>query len=320
MIVTVTTNPGIDRTYRVPELQLGEVNRARGEHAEASGKGVNVTRVLHAAEARTCALLTSGGVEGRHLTALLEQEGIACRAVAVSEPTRTNINILDSEGCTTKVNGPGSPLSTEDSSSLLAELDSLAVQASWVVCSGSLPVGTDPTLQRDLIETARARGAKVAVDASGAALNAAVEAKPDLVTPNSFELAELVGRDLPDLSAVREAAREISATIEGQVLVSMGSEGALCVSGPRAWLATPAPIEPVSTAGAGDALLAGWLFEDQRQESAADIAACLARGVAWGTAACRLAETAGNVAPLADPGAVTIHILPEVSTAATTQL
>ena len=45
-IVTVTPNPSVDRTYEIPALAAGEINRAARVHQEPSGKGVNVTRAL----------------------------------------------------------------------------------------------------------------------------------------------------------------------------------------------------------------------------------------------------------------------------------
>ena len=49
MILTVTLNPSLDRTYLLGPLLLGEVNRAGVDTVEASGKGVNVSWALHRA-------------------------------------------------------------------------------------------------------------------------------------------------------------------------------------------------------------------------------------------------------------------------------
>ena len=43
MIYTVTFNPAIDYVVRLDrELQVGDVNRARGEDCVLGGKGINV--------------------------------------------------------------------------------------------------------------------------------------------------------------------------------------------------------------------------------------------------------------------------------------
>ena len=53
MILTVTPNPSLDRTYEVPSLERGEVIRATGERMDPGGKGVNVSRAVTAASARS---------------------------------------------------------------------------------------------------------------------------------------------------------------------------------------------------------------------------------------------------------------------------
>ena len=55
MILTVTPNPSLDRTYEVPSLERGEVIRATGERMDPGGKGVNVSRAVAAAGRRTVA-------------------------------------------------------------------------------------------------------------------------------------------------------------------------------------------------------------------------------------------------------------------------
>ena len=48
MIITVTTNPSIDRTVAVDALALGGVNRGDLSAIDPGGKGVNVSRALSA--------------------------------------------------------------------------------------------------------------------------------------------------------------------------------------------------------------------------------------------------------------------------------
>lgn len=88
----------------------------------------------------------------------------------------------------TKINEQGSALSSAEADQLIGAATAALAGARWLACCGSLPGGTDPHLVRRLIEIARAAGVRVAVDASGAA----VEGRADLVKPNRDELAELV--------------------------------------------------------------------------------------------------------------------------------
>ncbi len=258
MIVTVTPNPSLDRTYHVDELRLGELHRAGYEAVEASGKGVNVSRVLLGLGVATVAVLPVGGREGGEIAELLTADGLDHRAVRVAAAARVNITITEPGGRTTKVNGSGGPLTEAEQDALVAETGRAAVAATWVTICGSLPPGTGPDLVVRLIDVARAAGARTAVDTSGEALSVAVAAGADLVKPNREELAELAGHDLPDVAAVAAAAVKLSET-GPVVLASMGAEGAVLVEEGRCLWGVAPPIEPVNTAGAGDALLAGYL-------------------------------------------------------------
>ena len=61
MIVTLTANPGLDRTATLGEpLARGGVNRVTSVTVEPGGKGINVARVIHAAGHPVRAILPAG--------------------------------------------------------------------------------------------------------------------------------------------------------------------------------------------------------------------------------------------------------------------
>lgn len=307
MILTVTLNPSLDRTYAVGRLELGALNRAATDVVEASGKGVNVARALHSAGVGVNVVLPAGGPEGRQFGDLLDAEGLAHWILTTQAPVRTNITVLE-PGRTTKLNAPGHPLPPESADALVAVVADLAAGADWVVCSGSLPPETPAGLVGRIIAAGRLAGARTAVDASGSALAAAVEAAPDLLAPNADELAELTDHTFPAegeplVLAALDAAHQVATATGGSLLVSLGADGALWVDGATALHAAGPPVTPVNTAGAGDALLAGWLASQGSPSER------LRTAVAWGTAACLMASTAGNVAAVADPLSVQTYDL-----------
>jgi 1-phosphofructokinase len=315
MILTVTPNPSLDRTFTVAGFRLGELNRAASDTVEASGKGVNVARVLHAAGVRTGIVLPAGGHEGLQLGALLDAEGLGHRIVPTGTPVRTNVTVLEA-GRTTKVNAPGHPLPGSAADAIVEAVADLALGADWVVCSGSLPPGTPADLIGRIVVVGRRAGAQTAVDASGLALAAAVRAGPDLLAPNADELAELTGRTFPPegeplVQAALDAARLVATATGGSLLVSLGADGALWVDAVTALHAVAPPVTPVNTAGAGDALLAGWLSTTEPPERQTPERQTpqsrLRTAVAWGTAACLLPATAGDVAKTARPQNVQIR-------------
>ncbi|GDY33289.1 1-phosphofructokinase [Gandjariella thermophila] len=282
MIVTVTPNPSLDRTAVLDELVPGAVLRAERVHVDPGGKGVNVARVLAAADRHTTALLPCGGVAGGQLAELLAPEGVPVVVVPISRSTRSNLTIVDRHGVTTKINEPGPELAPAELEAVRQRVAELAERAEWVVCCGSLPLDAPDDLHAQFVEVGRKAGARVAVDTSGPALAAACAATPELVKPNLAELTELAGRPLPRLGDVLAAARELRDAGVGAVLTSLGRDGALLVDHTGAWHAMGPEVPVASTVGAGDAALAGFLLAGASGPTA------LRTGVAYGTAAVRL--------------------------------
>ncbi|SDD44416.1 1-phosphofructokinase [Actinokineospora iranica] len=282
MIVTVTANPSVDRTVEIDGLRRGAVLRARSALLDAGGKGVNVARALAANGHRATAVLPTGGAEGLQLTALLAAAGITVVEVPIAGAVRSNITIAEADGTTTKLNEPGPRLSAGESARLAAATLDAAEGADWVVLCGSLPPGVPVDFYAELTTRLRAKGVRVAVDSSGAALRAALPARPDLIKPNREELADLTGRAVRTLGDVLAAARQVLDGGVPAVVASVGAEGALLLTAEGAWHAHGAVAETRSTVGAGDALLAGFLAAGRVGPDA------LAAAVAWGAAAASL--------------------------------
>ncbi|MFK0255978.1 1-phosphofructokinase [Streptomyces sp. NPDC090445] len=286
MILTVTPNPSLDRTYEVPVLERGAVLRAATDRLDPGGKGVNVSRAVAAAGVRTTAVLPLGGPAGTLLAELLAAEGVDVTAVSITGQTRSNVSLVEPDGTLTKVNAPGPVLTGAESALLLDTVRTCGDSPDWIAACGSLPPGLPPHWYADVVARARATGARVALDTSGPALAEALHARPDLVKPNAAELAEAVGRPLRTLGDVAAASEELRSRGAGAVLASLGADGQLLVSADGIFHGI-APVGAVrSSAGAGDAALAGFLVAGGSGPAA------LASALAHGAAAVRLPGSA----------------------------
>lgn len=285
-VIAITLNPSLDRTVEVPELEVGEVNRATGGHLHPGGKGVNVTRALLANGVPARAVLPVGGPVGAQIVQLLGAEGVDAITVPIAGHTRSNVTVAEADGTVTKINEPGPALSELELSQVVDATVEAAAPGAWVVLCGSLPTGAPADIYARIVERVHARGGRVAVDSSGPALVAAVAAGPDLIKPNAEELAEAVGHPLASRAEVVEAAQELRAQGAGTVLVSLGSAGALLVDDDGVLVGTSVVTTPRSTVGAGDSFLAGYLSAQQDGARAA-----LAAALAWGAAAVQLPGT-----------------------------
>jgi 1-phosphofructokinase len=257
-IATLSLNPAIDQTARVPNFTAGRVNRVEWEQADAGGKGVNVASFLADAGLPVAAtgLLGSGNVEP--FVELFARKGIADRCVRLPGRTRVNVKIVDPILYeVTDINFPGLSPRPEDLMTLTETIDALCDDTDWFVLSGSVPAGVPSATYADLVTRLKGRGKTVVLDASGTPFAEAISHGPDIVKPNIDELAELVGRPLSGHPEVVAAARALIEGGVGLVAVSMGADGALFVERDNVVLATPPTIEVKSTVGAGDAMVAG---------------------------------------------------------------
>jgi len=286
MIVTLTPNPSVDRTVSITDLQRGEVHRATASRIDPGGKGVNISRALTAHKARTLAVLPAGGPQGHLLAELLAEAGIEVAIVPIGGSIRANLALVEPDGTTTKINEPGPLLSGSELGALLdGAVATLREHPSWLVGSGSLPPGVEDDLYAGLVHRCHEAGVRVAIDASGPALRHAVVAGPDLIKPNLEELEDLLDRRLNSLGDVRAAAFDLVSQGVATVVVSLGRHGALLVTASVTAHAVAPISSPLSTVGAGDALLAGYLYATGSGTSAVD---ALAAGVSWGAAAVSL--------------------------------
>ncbi|MDP9985950.1 MULTISPECIES: 1-phosphofructokinase family hexose kinase [Arthrobacter] len=337
MIVTFTANPSLDRTVALPgPLARGEVQRAVSVRQESGGKGVNVSRALVASGLESLAVLP--GADSDPVLAGLRESAVPFISLPIDEPLRTNVALTEPGGVTTKINEPGPVLAADQQEALIKLLLESSRGATWVVLAGSLPPGFPDnfyaTVARRIREAGNGNAPLIAVDSSGTPLAAALtdagtpddgtgtsgtttgSGKPDLLKPNAEELAELAaaagfapasGDELEaDPAAAAAAAAAVVRSGVGAVLATLGSKGAVLVTADGAWLATHPPVAAVSTVGAGDSALAGYLLAHGRGAAPAD---CLRQAVAHGAAA---ASLPGSTVPAADqttPDAVTITAL-----------
>jgi 1-phosphofructokinase family hexose kinase len=255
VILTVTPNAALDLTYEIDELVPHQSHRVTAVRQRAGGKGVNVASVLARMGHPVVATGLVGGAVGDEIRADLEARGVPARFVVGTGSSRRTVTVVSAvHGDATIFNEPGPELSGPGWQSLVAKLDSLLAEtaATVVVLTGSLPPGLPDDAYAELVAVGHAHDARVIVDADGAALRGALTAGPDLVAPNSAELALATGTR--DVGAGVAALRELGAR---GVMVSCGADGLVLVpeegSGWQARL--PAPLSGNPT-GAGDALVA----------------------------------------------------------------
>jgi len=291
MILTLTANPSVDRSVLLDApLVRHAVLRTTSEMEQPGGKGVNISRAAVAAGIPTLAVLPADRDSDfvRELTAA----GVDCCPERPAGPIRVNLTITEPDGTTTKINSPGAAVDADSMALLAAAVTSRADDVDWIVLAGSLPPGAPDSWYADLAAALHGRRARVAVDTSGGPLlslgHALADAAPDLLKPNAEELGQLAGTPVQDLEQAALAARLLVDKGAGAVLATMGEAGAVLVDATGAWHAAAPKVAVVSTVGAGDSSLFGYLLGDLRGDEPGER---LRLAVAYGSAAAQLAGT-----------------------------
>ncbi|MDB5318944.1 MAG: tagatose-6-phosphate kinase [Phycisphaerales bacterium] len=271
MILCVGTTPTVQRTMTVDRLVIDEVNRASAVHEHASGKSVNVARVLgvlggaaldfgelsstELAKVSRVAVGFAGGRRGEQLLEDMDRAGIAHDFVRTAAETRLCTTVIDrAAGQATELVEEAPAASAAEWAALIDRIEARVAGASVMVFSGTLAPGAPV----DFCDRWIGRGPVVVVDAKGEAMRRALAARGGRVIAklNRAELAQTLGERLETEAELYGAMRR-AGPVEGWLVVTMGKAGAAAWAEGAMWRVTSPPVEAVSAIGSGDAFAAG---------------------------------------------------------------
>lgn len=112
----------------------------------------------------------------------------------------------------------------------------------------------------------------------------------DYLIPNETELTLLSGMEISDVASAEHAARSLLERGAKNVIVTLGSQGALLVSGTQATHVDPFPVNVVDTTAAGDAFIGGFAYSLLQNKSSEE-------AVRYGCACGALATTKFGAQP-----------------------
>ena len=256
MILCLGTTPVFQRSMVFERLEPDAVNRAAAVHDYASGKSVNVARVLHTLGAEVLAVGFAGGDRGLALLRDLDAAGVRHDFVTTAHPTRQCVTVIDrSRGSATELVEESTHVAAPEWAQLHERLDRLLPRATGVILSGSLPPGAP----QDFYLTCLRRvppSVPTVLDTRGQPLRGALRHPGFIAKLNREELASTVGHALDADDALVRAMREIMPP-GGATVVTLGAKGALAMDARGAWRLQVPAVPARSAVGSGDAFAAG---------------------------------------------------------------
>jgi ribokinase len=254
--VLVVGSINFDMVIKAPRVPgAGENIHGHGFSMVAGGKGANQA-VAASRLGKEAYLLACAGTDafGDFLVEALDGAGMDSSLVKRSESVTTGVAFIVVEqetGVNTIVVDPGANMAMT-----IADLD--ALEPYYEKCDTALFQLEIPldVVREGALRAAR-RGLKTILDAGpprGAEV--ALARMFDVVSPNLKELEALTGRAITGIESAVASARELTATGIETVVVKMGVEGALLVTGRHATHLQAFDVEAVDSTGAGDAFTA----------------------------------------------------------------
>lgn len=260
MILTVSCNPAIDKTYNTSNVMIGQVNRMRDLVSIPGGKAVNVTKVLRQFDAHVTATGFIGGYTGEFIEEQLRDMGVNTSFTTIRGLTRSNMNIIGDDGYVTEILEPGPRILSFEREDFMDRFRELVKISEYVVLSGSLTEGLSEDFYAKLIKICNESGSKAFLDASGEPLKRGIEAVPYCIKPNRRELEYAVGKKLTTEAEIIQAAYEYVKNGISKVIVSMGDKGLLQITKTKVIKAVPPHIKKVNTVGCGDCVVAAMIL------------------------------------------------------------
>ena len=258
MILTITLNTAIDRTLFIDEFIWDRTIRATESVIGMGGKATDASWILGELNYPNIATGFAASEVGNQIERMLQDRGSITDFVWVEGESRTNIIVVSNKGNgqSTLVSG-GLVISDHHLDQFIEKYRCLLSKADCILIGGSVPDGVDPGIYTKLVLWAIDVDVPVVFDSSGPGLISGLEGKPSIMKPNLDEISELAGFKVTSIESSYEAAIAIQKKFGTSVIITHGSKGALAVLQNKAYWIPSLDIPVISTAGAGDGVLAG---------------------------------------------------------------
>lgn len=250
MVITVTMNPAFDKTIIVDDFQKNSLNKINTKRIDLGGKGINVSKILTTLQIENKALILAGDMNLGELEKEIKKNNINAELI-INENfhTRENIKIKDNKtNSITEINEKGKIENISILNKFKKKYKEIITENDIVVISGSVPEGTPNNFYKELIEIAKNKNAYVILDASGIQLENSIEGRPNLIKPNDEELSEI------------KFSKDDILKKQIEILLSKGKNGFEYLGKKEHCVVEGFKVETKSTVGAGDSLLAGFIY------------------------------------------------------------
>lgn len=254
-ILCIGLNPSVDISCAAQTVGPIHKVRTRNEKYDPGGGAVNVARVIAVLGGEPVLAYLSGGTTGPMFETLLKKYGISQHCFEMRGSVRVAFMVREeSTGLEYRFVPEGPEIGPDELEPLMKFVENF--DGDYFVASGSLPCGVPSDSYARIADVSRERGARFVLDTSGEALQAAfAHGGIYLAKPSKHELELYAGHKLDEVGLRDVATALIAKGVVENLVVSLGSEGALLAHADGvAQLPSPA-VKACSAVGAGDSFV-----------------------------------------------------------------
>jgi len=270
-------NPTIQKTILLEELKENEVNRSSEYRTDASGKGVNVTRVLSQLKGKTVHL-TQAGDRNDYFLNLSKADNLSILTVPNSSPIRTCTTLLGEKNSTvTEIVEESRRVDKKTNNLILDKFKKLLQDTEYVIISGSKADGFSESIFPEMVRLTKAAQKNVILDYRGRDLLRSIAHRPDYIKLN---FPEFVSTFFSDVSIgeheknselkqrVMDKMKELLKKYGIKTILTRGSMPVIYINNEAEVKEEDiVPVKTVNTIGSGDAFTAGLAFKLNQKAS-----------------------------------------------------
>ncbi len=262
-IITMTLYPAID----IHKRDMMHNREYPTEHINYAGKGINVSRALHANGIESTAYVTLGILDAHKYLRALAAEGLPKMEYdTVAGRVRRNVHVHTDDGDFV-VYGKGACANKRTISRIKRRFENRISSETYIVFSGALPDDKAREAAVQMLSAFREAGAKIILDSRSFTIREIKNIHPYLIKPNEDEFRALA--DLTKAEMTENDGREniivekLEMLVDNEaenVLLTLGADGAYFIDREHGIYRLRVPdYSVVSTTGAGDFSVAGFL-------------------------------------------------------------
>lgn len=282
-VITLNLNPAYDIHCHIKDFKPFHENLANITENEAGGKGINISRALKYNGITSKAITVICDENGHDFRKSLLEDKIDYIEVKQNGRIRENITIHTDTNRETRISFAGFTATDSLIDEVETIINKITQKDTILTFTGRVPNGISKNRVKKFLSDIKSKGILVVIDSRSLNLDDIIELKPWLIKPNQEEISEYLSKNITDFNATIDAAKDIHKKGVENVMISLGEQGAVLVNSDGVFTATPPKIQAISTIGAGDSTIAGFISATIQNKCSPEK---LKTAVSFGTAAC----------------------------------